>query len=53
MLMLVSGVVGFGAALGIGGCGGDDRGDVTIQGGTTGTTGTGPSTTPTATETTP
>ena len=51
--VVVSGLVGFGAALGIGACGDDDRGEVTIQGGTgtsTTATGTTPSqTTPTET----
>ena len=60
LVVLVSGVVGFGTALGVGGCGDDDRGEVTIQGGTTGTTptsttGTTPTTetAPATTETTP
>jgi hypothetical protein len=53
MLVLVSGIAGFGAAFGAGACGGDDRGAVTIQGATTGTTATTPATTPATTETTP
>ena len=40
LAVLVSGFAGFGAALGVGACGEDDRGSVTIEGGT-GTTGTG------------
>ena len=45
LAVLVSGLAGFGVALGVGACGEDDRGSVTIEGGTgttgTGTTGTG------------
>ena len=45
LAVLVSGLAGFGLALGVGACGDDDRGTVTIQDGTgtvgTGTTGTG------------
>jgi len=52
LAVAVSGVAGFGLALGVGACGDDDRGgEVTIQGGTTGTVGT--ETTPTGTTTTP
>ena len=60
LVVLVSGVLGFGAATAAAGCGDDDRGEVTIQGGTTGTTptsttGTTPTTetAPATTETTP
>ena len=40
LAVMASGVTGFVAALGVGACGDDDRGSLTIQGGT-GTTGTG------------
>ncbi len=52
LAVLASGVAGLGLSLGVGACGEDERGSVTIEGGTTGTNGTTPTTTPT-TETTP
>ena len=59
LAVVVSGLAGFGVALGVGACGEDDRGSVTIEGGTgttgTGTTGTGTTGTDaqSTTETTP
>ena len=53
VVVIVSGVAGFALALGIGACGEDEGGSVTIEGGTTGATGTvGTTTAPVTVDTT-
>jgi iron uptake system component EfeO len=52
ILTVMVAALGVGAAVGIAACGDEDRGSLEIEGGTTGTTGTGTSTTPVTVDTT-